>query len=187
MFDCESDNAAPKYMEALKIYSKINCIPITARFELTPLCNFKCPMCYVHRRKDEETLSKMLDAGQWLDLAKQAKEMGVLNLILTGGEIFTYSNFWELYSELNKMGFLISLLSNGYLIDETVKANFIKFGTPHFMKLSLYGASNETYEKMCGVKNGFDRFSNAIDILKELKIPFKVSSTIIKENYDDIN
>lgn len=185
MHDCE-DNFGDLYFKALKLYGKVNCIPVSATFELTPLCNFNCPMCYVHRQKDEETVSQMMTAEQWLDLAGQAKELGTLRLTLTGGEIFTYPEFWELYSELNKMGFLISLLSNGYLIDEKVKENFIKYGMPHSMKLSLYGASNETYEKMCGVKNGLDRFSKAVDILKELKIPFEVTSTIIKDNFDDL-
>lgn len=185
MHDCE-DNFGDLYFKALKLYGKVNCIPVSATFELTPLCNFNCPMCYVHRQKDEETVSQMMTAEQWLDLARQAKELGTLRLTLTGGEIFTYPEFWELYSELNKMGFLISLLSNGYLIDEKVKENFKKYGMPHSMKLSLYGASNETYEKMCGVKNGLDRFSKAVDILKDLKIPFEVTSTIIKDNFDDL-
>ncbi len=185
MIDCE-DNFAGQYMNAIRLYGKDNCIPVSAKFEITPLCNFSCPMCYVRRKNDEEVSGKMLNAEQWIDLAKQAKKMGVLNLTLTGGEIFTYDGFWKLYSELNKMGFLISLLSNGYLIDETAKANFKKYGTPYSVKLSLYGASNASYEKMCGVKDGFDRFSKAIDILKELKIPFSVTSTVIKENFDDL-
>ncbi len=184
MLDCQ--NFGNTYMRCIDLYGKANATPTSATFELTPLCNFNCPMCYVHKKRTPEVEAQMLSTGQWLDLARQARDMGVLRLTLTGGEIFTRPDFWEIYSEINKMGFLISLLSNGSLIDESVIEKFHEYGAPHSMKLSLYGACNETYEKMCGVKDGFDRFSHAVDLLKEANIPFNVTSTIVKENFDDL-
>lgn len=186
MIDCEA-SSGDAYFKLLTLYGKQNCTPVKASFEITPLCNFNCPMCYVHMARNSETESRMLTADNWINIAEQAKKMGVLNLTLTGGEIFTYSEFWKLYSELNKMGFLITLLSNGYLIDDGVKENFRKYGMPHFVKMSMYGASNETYEKMCGVKNGFDRFLNAVEIMKELKIPYKITSTVVSDNIGDLD
>lgn len=182
--DCE--RPVEKYMQVMNWYAKENCIPISATLEITPLCNFNCPMCYVHLTKEQqEKQGKMLTAAQWLDIARQAKDLGVIKLIVTGGEALTRPDFWEIWKELNEMGFMISLLSNGYLIDEEVIAKFREYGSPYSMKLSLYGASNETYESFCGVKNGFDRFSHACDLLKEEGIPFKVTSTVIKENSAD--
>ncbi len=185
MLDCQ--DFGNTYMLLMKAYGKATATPTSATFELTPLCNFNCPMCYVHKKRTPEVEAQMLSTGQWLDLARQARDMGVLHLKLTGGEVFTRPDFWEIYSEINKMGFLVHLLSNGYLIDEKVIEKFNKYGAPFTMKLSLYGASNETYEKMCGVKDGFDRFSHAVDLLKESNIPFNVTSTVIKENISDIH
>ena len=109
------------YMGNLTQWAKSNCVPLSGTFELTPFCNFQCVMCYVRLTKEQaEQQGKMLRAADWIAIAKQAKEMGMLNLCLTGGEPFIHPDFWEIYSELNKMGFLITLLSNGYLIDEAV-------------------------------------------------------------------
>ena len=59
-------------------------------------------------------------AEEWLDLARQMKDAGVLFLLLTGGEVFLYPRFKELYIELHKMGFVITINTNGTMIDENV-------------------------------------------------------------------
>ncbi len=162
-------------------------IPLNATFELTPFCNFSCKMCYVRLTKSQaEKQGRLLTAEEWLEIARQAKDMGVLRLSLTGGEPFTYPEFWELYSELNKMGFLISILSNGSLIDENVIEKFREYGMPFSMKLTVYGASNETYSALCGDENGFDKMSDAVNLLIKEGVPLSLTSTIVRENACDL-
>ena len=61
-------------------------IPLTAAFELLPLCNLSCKMCYVRKtRADVEAAGGLIRAEQWLDWAKQARDMGLLYPLLTGG------------------------------------------------------------------------------------------------------
>lgn len=175
------------YFGNLKAWAKTNQMPFNGTFELTPFCNFKCVMCYVRLDKNQaEQQGKMLRAEDWISIAKQAKEMGMLNLCLTGGEPLTHPEFWEIYSELNKMGFLIILLSNGYLIDEDVIEKFKKYGAPYCIKITLYGASDETYQRVCHCKDGFTKVSRATDLLREAKIPFAMTATVVKENVDDL-
>ena len=175
------------YLGDLKLWATQNQVPLSGTFELTPFCNFKCVMCYVRLEKDQaQKQGQMLRAEDWISIAKQAKEMGMLNLCLTGGEPLTHPDFWEIYSELNKMGFLITLLSNGYLIDEEVIAKFKEYGAPYCVKLTLYGTSDETYLRTCHCKDGFTKVSKATSLLQEANIPFKMTATIVKENADDL-
>ncbi len=175
------------YMGNLRQWAKSNCVPLSGTFELTPFCNFQCVMCYVRLTKEQAAQQgQMLRAADWIAIAQQAKEMGMLNLCLTGGEPFTHPDFWEIYSELNKMGFLITILSNGYLIDETVIEKFREYGAPLCMKLTIYGASDETYWRTCHCKNGFTRVSKAVQMLQDAKIPLIMTSTIVKENLEDL-
>lgn len=171
----------------LKKYAFKNCIPLSATFELTPLCNFSCVMCYVRLSAEQmKNQGKMLSADEWIELARQAKEMGTLSIAITGGEPFTRPDFWQIYSKLNKMGFLISILSNGYLIDETVIEKFREYGMPYMIKLSVYGSSDETYRKICGVSDGFTRFKKAVRLIKGEGIPLAVTATIVRDNADDL-
>lgn len=175
------------YLSQLNLWAKANKVPLSATFELTPFCNFSCVMCYVRLNEDlAQKQGQMLRAEQWIDIARQAREQGTLYLSLTGGEPFTHPEFWKIYSELNKMGFLITILSNGSLIDEETMANFERYGMPYSMKLTMYGASDETYLRTCRSPDGFTRLCRAVELLKKAKIPFKMTSTIVKENAGDL-
>ncbi len=186
MNDCGGLN--PFGAVELSYWAKENAVPLEATFELTPFCNFDCVMCYVKLTKEQAAKQgEALSAQKWLAIANQLKDMGTLYVCLTGGEIFLYPQFWELYSELNKMGFLITLLSNGSLIDEEVIEKFREYGMPYSVKMTLYGASNETYSRTCGVKDGFTRIENAIDLLLNEKVPCRLTATIVKENACDLN
>lgn len=164
-----------------------NRIPLYTTFELTPFCNFSCVMCYIRLNKEmAHKQGEMLSADQWLEIARQARDAGTLHIGLTGGEPFTHPEFWKIYSELNKMGFFINILSNGSLIDEDAMAKFRLYGMPHTVKLTVYGASDETYRKICNSPDGFTRVSKAIDLLKQAGVPLKLTSTIVKENASDL-
>lgn len=175
------------YFSQLRQWARENNVPLNMTFELTPLCNFSCVMCYVHLNEEKaKKQGRLLTADEWTEIALQAKEMGTLEIALTGGEPFVHPEFWDIYSRLNKMGFLITVLSNGSLIDESVVEKFREYGMPYRMKLTVYGASNETYLKTCGCADGFSRVSKAIDLLKAAKVPLQLTATIVKENSEDL-
>ena len=161
-------------------------IPIKGVFELTARCNFNCNMCYVHLNEQQiKHIGSELSNEQWLEIARQARDAGMLYLTLTGGEVFARPGFRELYEQLSRMGFLIQILSNGYLIDEGVM-EWLGEIQPYTLRFTLYGASNETYARVCGVKDGFDRVSRAVDLVNKAGIPFFMVSTVVKENLEDL-
>ena len=46
-------------------------VPYSGSFELTPLCNLDCKMCYVHLQ-DPSVKHQMLSGEQWISLIQQA-------------------------------------------------------------------------------------------------------------------
>ena len=185
MIDCEQ--LGGDYLGHLNAWAKENSVPLTANFELTPFCNFNCVMCYVHLTKESaQKQGRLLSADEWLGIAEQARKMGTLYINLTGGEPFLHPEFWKIYGELNKMGFLISILSNGSMIDEFVMEKFRQYGMPYRVKLTLYGASDKTYMRTCNSSDGFTKISKAIDMLKEAGVPLNLTSTIVRENAEDL-
>ena len=92
-------------------------LPIAGNFELTSRCNFQCKMCYVHDQKNVD-----LSAEEWISIGKSAVDQGMVFLLLTGGEPFLRPDFCEIYEALYKMGLLISINTNGSLIDDSMFA-----------------------------------------------------------------
>lgn len=162
-------------------------LPISGTFELTPVCNFACQMCYVRKTQKEvnEHQRPIMTAERWIGIARKAREKGMLFLLLTGGEPFLWPDFWNLYEELMKMGFLVSINTNGSLIDEQVIER-LKKNPPKRLNITLYGASDETYEALCGAKHVFDKVDKAISGLIEAGIMVKLNCSLTPSNVKDM-
>lgn len=162
-------------------------IPLSGTFELSPICNFACRMCYVRKTPQEVRAHSrpLVTLDQWLDIARQARDQGTLNLLLTGGEPFLWPDFWKLYEELIRMGFLIAINTNGSMIDDAALER-LKAMPPARINLTLYGASDDTYEALCQTKNVFSRVDHAINGLKEIGIPLKINCSLTPQNAGDL-
>ena len=159
--------------------------PFNGQFELTTACNLNCRICYVHEPVEENNKSPLLPASFWIDTARQAVEAGMLILSITGGETLLYPELDTLLGELSHMGILISLNTNGTLIDERQTVRLSGFSLAK-VNLTLYGASNETYRNLTGCANGFDRISRAIDLLLEAGQNVCLNGVLTPENVDDL-
>lgn len=171
------------------LYAKAskNRIPLQGTFELTPVCNFACKMCYVRKTPEQvKAEGKCIRSWQeWLKLGEACRDAGMLYVLLTGGEPFIYPGFRQLYEGLQKLGLVISINSNGTMIDaETVE--WLKANAPSRVNITLYGANPETYERLCGRADGFEKAKNAIIMLKEAGIPVVINVSMIPENEADL-
>lgn len=163
-----------------------NRIPLSGAFELTPLCNMDCDMCYIRLTKEEmNKTGKLRTADEWLALAEEMKKEGMLFLLLTGGEPLIYKDFDKLYLGLKKMGLIVTINTNGTLINEEIADMFAK-SKPRRVNITLYGCSNETYDKLCHNPKGFDQTIRGIKLLKERNIDVKLNVSLVKENKNDL-
>ncbi len=179
------DTAYSLLIEKLSRQASNNKIPLNGAFELTSRCNFNCRMCYIHNQSNDcSAIDRELTTEQWIKLASDARDAGMLDLILTGGEVFLRRDFEKIYESLARMGFSISLYTNASLIDEQ-KAKWLGKIPPSSMEITLYGASAETYEKVCGNGNAYANVVRAIDLLLAEGINIELKTTAIEDNLDD--
>ena len=162
-------------------------IPLDGAFEITPLCNFNCKMCYV--RKDPLQVSScggLKGVEFWLNVAEQACDAGCLFPLITGGEPFTYPYFRYLYEQMHRMGMQCSINSNGSLIDDNV-IDWLVLSPPARINITLYGGSDETYGRLCGNPEGFERMLHAADLMTEAGILFRFNCSLTPENVCDFD
>ena len=124
-------------------------IPYIGSFELTPLCNLDCKMCYVHLQ-DPSVKHRMLSGEQWISLIQQAIDEGMMEALLTGGEAMTHPAFWDIYMYLINHGIVIQVKTNGLLLNEEAIKRFQQY-PPFKLDISLYGCDSESYVAVTGV------------------------------------
>ena len=150
-------------------------IPILGQFELTPLCNFSCKMCYVHLTKAQMQERNLLTVEDWKDLIHQAWKAGMIDATLTGGECLTYPGFKEIYLYLQSLGCEVSVLTNGALIDDDW-IRFFQKNKPAGIQITLYGQNEEVYERVTGQRN-FTKVTENIRKILAAGLPLDLAVT----------
>ena len=172
--------------QALMMHARMQKTPINGSLELLPLCNLNCKMCYVRLTKAEmEAQGRLRTWEEWLDVARQMKEAGVLFLLLTGGEPLMFPHFRELFVALKKMGMVLTINTNGTLLDEDW-ADFFAQHKPRRINITIYGSSEEMYRQLCQAPQGFEKATNAVRLLKARGVDVKISGSAAKANEDDV-
>ena len=150
-------------------------IPINVQFELTPLCNFNCRMCYVHLNPDQLNGHDILPTRTWKDLMRQAWEAGMIQATLTGGECLTYPEFDELFLFLHSLGCSVAVLTNGYLLNDE-RIRFFQEHTPNIIQVTLYGQNDDVYERVTG-RRAFTTVAENIRKAIDAKLPISLNIT----------
>ena len=159
---------------------------IRATLELFPLCNMNCQMCYVRHSKEEaEALGGIKPVSYWKEFIPEMKKMGILFVTLIGGEPFLYPGIEELYEELYKNGFYISLTTNATMLAKGLP-KWLSKRVPRYVTVSLYGGSDATYEFVTGDRNGFMKTIQGIENLLQAGIPVKLNYVVLEENRQDL-
>ena len=156
--------------------------PLSCTIELTYRCNFHCRMCYV-RMTDANAarFGRMRTVEEWLEMAKQLYDAGVLYLTLTGGECTQYPGFEQLYEHLAKMGFRITIMSNAGAYTDSIREIFRRY-PPANVGVTLYGGSEETYATVTGDPHGLEKAIYNIRFFQSIGVPVGLNFTIIRQN-----
>lgn len=162
-------------------------LPLTGAFELLPLCNLNCKMCYVRKSRAEvDAAGGLLGKDEILSYAKEARDGGMLFPLLTGGEPFLREDLFEIFAGMKQLGLQISINSNGTLIDSE-KAKWLGSHKPTRINITLYGASEESYQALCGDGSAYGRLRRAVEALKLHGVPVKFNASITPENIGELD
>ena len=156
-------------------------VPVEAMIELTYGCNLRCVHCYnpTHQAKDE------LATAQITALIDQLAEAGCLRLEFTGGEIFTRRDLFEILAYAKGKGFAVTLLTNATLITPE-RAGRIQALHPHRVEISIYGATQETYERVTRIPGSFTAFLTGVQLLRERRVPLLIKMPVMSLNQHEV-
>lgn len=153
----------------------------TLHFNVTNTCNLSCSFCYINAVK-----AKTTDLPIWRirGLAAEARRVGGVRVILSGGEAFVRKDWFEIFSAFAGEDFNLSIVSNGTLLRDRVVEKLKTLPKAEVM-ISLDGG-REAHDEIRGKVGAHDKTVAAIERLKAVGIAVQVNATIIKTNFRDV-
>jgi radical SAM protein with 4Fe4S-binding SPASM domain len=161
-------------------------VPLQVSIEVTRRCPLECLHCYNNLPMgDMEAKQRELTKEEHFKVLDELVEMGCFWLLYTGGEIFARKDFLEIYTYAKKKGFLITLFTNGTIINEQI-ADYLAEWPPFAIEITLYGRTRETYEALTAVPGSYDRCLRGIKLLKERGLPLKLKTVATSINKHEV-
>ncbi len=161
-------------------------VPLQVSIEVTRRCPLECLHCYNNLPMgDLDAKRRELTKEEHFRVLDELVEMGCFWLLYTGGEIFARKDFLEIYTYAKQKGFLITLFTNGNIINEQI-ADYLAAWPPFAIEITLYGRTRETYEALTAVPGSYDRCLRGIKLLKERGLPLKLKTVATSINKHEV-
>jgi radical SAM protein with 4Fe4S-binding SPASM domain len=115
----------------------------------------------------------------------QVVDEGCLWFLLTGGEPLMRKDFKDIYLYAKRKGLIVTLFTNGTLLTPRM-ADFLAEWRPFVVEITLYGYTQETYERITGIPGSHARCMRGIELLMERKVPLKLKTMVLQQNRHEL-
>jgi MoaA/NifB/PqqE/SkfB family radical SAM enzyme len=152
-----------------------------ASYEVNLGCNYDCEHCYLG--------DKMFAGMDWPGrerLLQVMADAGVLWLQLTGGEPLIDPLFAETHAAAWDLGMMIMISSNGSQLDQPRTLDLLTTRRPYQLALSLYGATEESYDGMTRRRGSFRRFMRGLAAAHGAGLPMRINIVVSNRNAHEI-
>jgi len=155
--------------------------PLNVLFELTYRCNFNCVHCYNVKEKKKE-----LTTPQVKKILTELGKAGCFHVGFTGGEPLVRKDIFEILDHAKRLGFRITILTNGYLVNAGTADKIASLGVNlNKVDISFLGANKETFEGITRKKGSYDKVLNAVKLLKKRGVEVMIKPTLMRQNKDE--
>ncbi|WP_425070305.1 pyrroloquinoline quinone biosynthesis protein PqqE [Sagittula sp. S175] len=153
--------------------------PIAMLAELTHRCPLSCPYC--SNPAQMARIDAELDTATWARVFREAADMGVLQLHLSGGEPASRRDLTDLVQAARDAGLYTNLITSGIGLTEKRLREMDEAGLDH-IQLSLQGTTPEMADEIGGYKGGFDRKMMVAGWIKEIGFPLTLNAVLHRKN-----
>lgn len=156
---------------------------LSVMIELLTVCNLRCKHCYIPQHDNWGMTTEQI-----LSLIKDLRKAGVLNVSLTGGEIFLRDDIFEIIEAIRKQHMRVFLLSNITTLDEEKIKKLAKLNVTE-VSTSVYSLNSEIHDKITTVKGSLDKTLENLELLKKYGIKVLIKTPLMEDNrfaYKDI-
>ena len=158
--------------------------PSTLIAELSYQCPLHCPYCSNPLDIGADAYRSELETEHWIRAFRQARELGVLQLALTGGEPMLRRDLPELCAAAREAGLYSSLITAGTLLDRKRAETLAAAGLDH-VQISIQSPDPADNDRIAHNRS-FDKKLAAARHVRELGLPLTLNCVLHRQNLDRI-
>jgi pyrroloquinoline quinone biosynthesis protein E len=157
--------------------------PIGLLAELTYRCPLQCPYC--SNPLNMERANAELTTAEWQDVMRQAGELGVLQLHLSGGEPTVRQDLEEILKSAVTAGLYTNLITSGVTLTRERLEGLAKLGLDH-VQLSIQDADPANADRISAYRGSAEKKREVARWVRELGLPLTINAVIHRQNIDNL-
>lgn len=149
------------------------------QFQYNYKCNFQCEHCSVKRFQVKND-ARQFTIADVKDLFRQADELGLARVTITGGEPLVFKDLDEVVAAINPQKFYINCDTNGWLLDEK-KAKHLKSIGIDRIQLSIDCLNPEEHDNFRRARGSHARALKAVDVALNAGLGIFIQTVVTKQ------
>jgi MoaA/NifB/PqqE/SkfB family radical SAM enzyme len=149
------------------------------QFQYDYTCNFRCEHCCV-TKIEAKNKNQFFTPESVKELSRQADEMGLAHIVITGGEPLVFPDFDDIVKAIDPQKFYITSDSNGWFLDDEKAKHLKKIGVDK-IQLSLDSLNAQEHDDFRRKKGSYERAVRAIDACKNAGLNIILSTVMTKQ------
>lgn len=154
------------------------------QFQYNYTCNFTCEHCSIKKFQGKEE-KHSFTIPDVIDLFRQADELGLARVTITGGEPLVFKDLDQLVAAIDPQKFYINCDTNGWLLDDARAKHLKSIGVDR-VQLSIDSLNAEEHDAFRQAKGSFDRAIKSVDAAMGAGLAIFVQTVVTKQRlYSD--
>ncbi len=158
--------------------------PLWVNAEITYKCPLHCVFCY-NPLDYASTFKSELSTDDWLKVFRQSRDLGSVQLGISGGEPLMRDDVEIMVSEASQMGYYVNLLTSGIGLTEK-RISAFKEGGLGQIQLSFQDSTKELNDFLSSTKT-FELKSKVAKLIKEHDYPMVLNVVLHRLNIDHMD
>ena len=156
--------------------------PLWLLCELTYSCPLHCVFCY--NPTDFARTERELSTDDWLRVLREGRELGAVQLGLSGGEPLTRDDLEIIVAEAHGLGYYINLITSGIGLTEARIQALKTAGLDH-IQLSFQDSTREVNDFLSSTRT-FELKSRVAALIKKYDYPMVLNVVLHRLNIDHV-
>jgi pyrroloquinoline quinone biosynthesis protein E len=158
-------------------------IPLWLNAELTYRCPLHCVFCY--NPTDYARHTDELSTEEWRFVLRQARELGAVQLGLSGGEPLLRDDLESLVADARSLGYYVNLITSGVGLNEARITRLKDSGLQH-IQLSFQDSTRELNDFLSSTRT-FELKQRVAKLVKQHDYPMVMNVVLHRINIDHVS